>query len=146
MTTARVLLVDDDRSHLLTTKELLEDEGYQVTVQLGPFGATERIMTTRPDLVLLDVNMPALSGEALLPLLKARQQTRDVPVVLHSSNDEDALRRSASRLGAAGYACKGDVRGLLRVMEQVLAARPAPAPAAAPAPAPATTPQRRRDP
>lgn len=126
MPSARILIVDDDRAHLLTTQELLEDEGYEVVTHGSPFGATERIMSTKPDLVLLDVNMPALSGETLLPLLKAREQTRDVPVILHSSNDEASLRAAAGRLGAAGYVCKGDVRGLGRVVAQVLAARRAP--------------------
>jgi len=116
----RVLIIDDDRSHLETTRELLEDEGYDVIVQAGPFGATERIMVTRPDLVLLDVNMPALSGEALLPILKAREQTRDTKVVFFSSNDEEALRSAASRLGAAGFACKGDLAGLRRVLVRLL--------------------------
>jgi CheY-like chemotaxis protein len=116
----RVLIVDDDRSHLETTQELLEDEGYDVILQSGPFGATERIMVTRPDVVLLDVNMPALSGEMLLPILRNREQTRDVKILLHSSNDEDALRASAKRLGADGYVCKGDLPALRRALTRVL--------------------------
>jgi len=119
MTLRRILVVDDDHIHLLTTAELLEDEGYEVLVQGSPFGATERIMVTRPDVVLLDVNMPGLSGESLLPLLKARPQTRATPVVLLSSNDESALRAAALRLGADGYACKGDLPGLRRVLQRL---------------------------
>lgn len=126
MPTARILIIDDDRAHLSTTQELLEGDGYEVVTHGSPFGATERIMSMKPDLVLLDVNMPALSGETLLPLLKGREQTRDVPVVLHSSNDEAALRAAAARLGAAGYACKGDLRALERVLAKVLAARRTP--------------------
>ena len=120
MTRKRVLVVDDDRLHLETTRELLEDEGYEVAVQAGPFGATERIMSTRPDVVLLDVNMPALSGEALLPILKGREQTRGTPVILYSSNDEELLRAAARRLGAAGWVCKGDLHALRRTLARVL--------------------------
>jgi CheY-like chemotaxis protein len=119
------MIVDDDRSHLETTRELLEDEGYDVIAHAGPFGATERVMVTRPDVVLLDVNMPALSGEALLSVLKGREQTRATPVIFFSSNDEEALRGAARRLGAAGWACKGDLTGLRRVLERVLAPPPA---------------------
>ena len=128
----RVLIVDDDHAHLETTSALLEEEGYDVLLQAGPFGATERIMLTRPDLVLLDVNMPALSGQALFPLLRAREQTRGVPVVLFSSNDEEVLRTTAQRLGAAGWVCKGDLPGLLRTLRRLLADPPAWARAAAP--------------
>jgi CheY-like chemotaxis protein len=116
----RVLIIDDDQAHLETTRELLEDEGYAVDLQAGPFGATERIMVTRPDLVLLDVNMPALSGQTLLPILKGREQTKDTPVVLFSSNDEETLRSAALRLGAADWVCKGDIPGLLRTLKRVL--------------------------
>jgi CheY-like chemotaxis protein len=132
MTKKRILIVDDDRAHLETTRELLEDEGYEVFLQAGPFGATERIMVIRPDVVLLDVNMPALSGEALLPILKAREQTRDTKVVLFSSNDEEQLRAAAKRLGAAGWACKGDLAGLRRVLDRLLAGPPVPRWAAPP--------------
>jgi CheY-like chemotaxis protein len=122
MSQKRILIIDDDRTHLLTTQELLEDDGYEVLTHVSGFGATERIMVARPDLVLLDVNMPALSGEALLPILKGRESIRDTPVVLHSSNDESALRTAATRLGAAGYVCKGDVAGLRRAVARLTAA------------------------
>jgi CheY-like chemotaxis protein len=115
----RVLMIDDDRLHLLLTRELLRDEGWEVELQAGAFGATERIMTSRPSVVLLDVNMPALSGEMLLPLLKQREQTRETPVVLYSANDEASLRRSALRLGAAGYVRKGDLPRLFRTLAEV---------------------------
>lgn len=126
--TVRILVIDDDRTHLVTTQELLEEEGYEVLTQPSPFGATERIMVTKPDVVLLDVNMPALSGEALLPIIKGREQTRATPVIFYSSNDESALRAAAARLGAAGYACKGDLPALRRVLARLarLAARPGP--------------------
>jgi CheY-like chemotaxis protein len=120
MSPKRILVVDDDRIHLVTAQELLEDDGYEVLTHVTGFGATEKVMVTRPDLVLLDVNMPALSGEGLLPLLKGREQTRDTKVVLYSSNDESTLRRAASRLGAAGWVCKGDVAGLRRTVARLV--------------------------
>ena len=76
--------------------------------------------------MLLDVNMPALSGEALLQVIRGREQTRRTPVILHSSNDEEALRLAARRLGADGYACKGDLAGLRRILARVLEEAPAP--------------------
>jgi CheY-like chemotaxis protein len=119
MSPKRILIVDDDRTHLLTTQELLEDDGYEVLTHVSGFGATERILVTRPDLVLLDVNMPALSGEALVPILRGRESIKATPVVLHSSNDESALRAAATRLGASGYVCKGDVTGLRRTVARL---------------------------
>jgi CheY-like chemotaxis protein len=75
--------------------------------QTQPFGSTNAVIRLQPDLVLLDVNMPALSGDRLAEVLRANAYTRNVMVVLHSSNDEDHLRTTARRLGLDGYICKG---------------------------------------
>jgi CheY-like chemotaxis protein len=114
MSARRILVIDDDATHLLCTKELLEAEGYEVDVHQTTFGATEKVMQRSPDLVLVDVNMPALSGESLVALLRARERTRGVPVLLYSSNDEQALREAARRLGIEGWIPKGDVDQLRR--------------------------------
>jgi CheY-like chemotaxis protein len=114
---ARILVIDDDLTHLDLTRELLEAEGHAVAVHRGAFGATERVMVERPDLVLVDVNMPALSGEGLVAVLRAREQTRDARILLHSSNDAEALRRSAARLGVEGFVCKGDPAELRRKVD-----------------------------
>jgi len=113
-----ILVIDDDESHLEVTKELLQEEGLRVLVHRGAFGATERVMSLRPALVLLDVNMPALSGEGLARLF--RERFPSTVVLLLSSNDEDALRRSAERVGAAGFVCKGDPTDLRRRVRSML--------------------------
>jgi CheY-like chemotaxis protein len=120
VTPKRILVVDDDETHLTLAKELLRFEGYDVLIHRTAFGATERVLKERPDLLLLDVNMPGLSGEGLVGVLRQRDETRRTSVLLYSSNDEDALRTAAARLGVAGFVCKGDVRELYRKVEAVL--------------------------
>ena len=126
MSTPRILIVDDDEMHLACARELLEAEGYEVDVHQTAFGATERLIRSRPDLVLIDMNMPALSGEGLVAILRKRVHAAGVRVFLYSSNDEDALRRAASRLDIDGYVCKGDPDELRRKVGRALGAmRPA---------------------
>ncbi len=120
MTPKRILVVDDDETHLTLAKELLRWEGYDVLVHRTAFGATERVLRDRPDLLLLDVNMPGLSGEGLVGVLRQREETRRTSILLYSSNDEDTLRRAAIRLGVEGFVCKGDVRDLYRKVEAAL--------------------------
>ena len=122
MSTKKILVVDDDATHLLCAKEILEDAGYEVVIHTGGFGATEKVMVEQPDLVLIDVNMPALSGDGLVGVLRGREQTQRVPILLYSSNDEGALRRTVDRLGIEGYVSKGDVEELRRVVARVLQA------------------------
>lgn len=117
----KILVIDDDPVHLLLTKDLLEAEGHEVLVHDTPFGATQKILVIGPDLVLLDVNMPALSGEGLASVLRRHPRTHGTRILLHSSNDEEALRAAAERLGLAGYVCKGDPVSLRRRVSQALA-------------------------
>jgi DNA-binding NarL/FixJ family response regulator len=121
MAAPRILIVDDDATHLACARELLEAEGYAVDVHQTAFGATEKLIRSRPDLVLIDVNMPALSGEALATILRRRVHAAGVRVLLYSSNDEDALRRAAARLDIDGYVCKGDPAELRRKVSRALA-------------------------
>ncbi len=108
----KVLVVDDDEMHLYTTKELLQDERIEVITHKNGFGVTTRVREVRPDLVLLDVNMPALSGDSLTGLIKPQCDEMKTPIVFHSSNDEDSLRELARSHGVQGYICKGDIVAL----------------------------------
>jgi DNA-binding response OmpR family regulator len=113
--TARtVLVVDDDPQHLSATRDILSAEGYRVLTQQRPFGVTNLIVVHKPDLVLLDVNMPGLSGDALAMVLSDNPLSAGTPIVFHSSNDEDSLRHMARKYGARGYICKGNPQDLRR--------------------------------
>ncbi len=114
--------MDDDKRHLEATRNLLEEEGYTVFVHGDPFGTTHLIHTIKPDLVLMDINMPALSGEQLAKLAKGNLSTRNVPIVFYSSNDEDSLRQSARHFGVEGYICKGDPVALRAKVARFIAA------------------------
>ena len=109
-----ILVVDDDELLLAVTRELLQDEHTDVVTHRNGAGVANRVSLLRPDLVLLDINMPSLTGETVSLLLKSDEVTRDVPIVFYSGNDEDGLRDSATAYGARGYICKGDIFGLRR--------------------------------
>lgn len=113
--TARtVLVIDDDPQYLNATQDILSAEGYRVLTQQRPFGVTNLITRHKPDLVLLDVNMPGLSGDALALILLDNPLCADTPIVFHSSNDEDSLRLLTRKHGARGYICKGNPHDLRR--------------------------------
>ena len=116
----KILFIDDDERHLVAAKELLEAEGYEVVTHLGWFGSTNMVKDIQPDLVLLDVNMPGLSGDRLSSLLLSNYYTKNVPIVFYSSNDEDSLRKTVAEHGVKGYICKGDIRELKRKLAYYL--------------------------
>jgi CheY-like chemotaxis protein len=108
----RIVLIDDDENLLATTKAILEDEGYDVYAYNRPLGSTNRIRDAEPDLIMLDMNMPALSGETLARVLHSNIGIRDIPIVFYSSNDEDTMRKAVSEHGVRGYICKGNLYDL----------------------------------
>lgn len=108
----RILIIDDDAAHSTSTREILEAAGYEVYVHDRAFGGTALIRALRPALLLLDVNMPGLSGDGLAGVLRRSSITPDLRIVLYSSNDEDDLRATSRRLGLTGYISKGNVAAL----------------------------------
>jgi CheY-like chemotaxis protein len=116
----KVLIVDDDELHLYTTKELLQNDFIEVTTHKNWLGVTNRVREIQPDLVLLDINMPALSGDKLAAIIKPYCETMKTPIVFHSSNDEDSLRELVKTHGVRGYICKGNIGDLRSKVNQYL--------------------------
>jgi CheY-like chemotaxis protein len=117
----KIIVVDDDEMHLQIAKELIQDDRIEVMTHHNGFGAFDRVSTIRPDLVLIDVNMPGLSGDKLAVLIRESDDTRHIPVVFYSSNDEQSLREIVTTCDAQGYICKGDFENLRKKVSQYLA-------------------------
>ncbi len=101
----RVLVVDDDEDQLVLVQRTLKRHGFEVFTYHSSLGVSNQVRTTTPDLVLLDVNIPALSGDKVLAL--ARNQARTTTrFILYSSADESRLRSLALTSGADGYLSK----------------------------------------
>lgn len=116
----RILIVDDDDVILATTEALLEAGGYDVATHNGPFGASAAIMKIRPDLVLLDVNMPGLSGPGLATLVRGEAAAKDLRIYFYSSSEESVLREAVEETGADGFIRKGERSELHKKVAQAL--------------------------
>jgi DNA-binding NarL/FixJ family response regulator len=105
--TDRILVVDD---HPLTRDALvglLQQHGFEIAGQAGSGEeAVEQAGTVQPDLVLLDLAMPGLTGLEVLPLL--RQAVPRAEVVVLTASEDDASLLQAIRGGAAGYLLKSE--------------------------------------
>ncbi|MCC6192338.1 MAG: response regulator transcription factor [Anaerolineales bacterium] len=101
----RVLVADDHSLFRDGLVSLLEAGGFEVAAQVGDGrAAVQAALALRPDIVLLDLAMPAVSGlEALREIRAAWPQAR--VVILSASDDEDSLFK-ASEAGASGYLLK----------------------------------------
>lgn len=89
---ATVLVVDDDADVTDTMREILEDEGHRVLVAPNGRTALELTLSARPDLVLLDLEMPEMDGRSFLAEVRANPELASVQVVvLSGSSDAGSL-------------------------------------------------------
>jgi CheY-like chemotaxis protein len=120
-----VLVVDDDPIVLEVTRERLESAGYVVHIREEALGTSQWSAEFQPDIVLLDVNMPALTGLDLAQLLKKRRATKDIAIILYSSLDTTELQTKVRATGAVGAIQKsGDTRRFLEEFERLAARAP----------------------
>jgi two-component system response regulator MprA len=116
----RVLVVDDEEGFRDGLADLLNMEGYAVSVARNAVEAVSMLPDFRPDVILLDLRMPLLDGESFLRGIRGLPASQDVPVVLISAKEE--LRAIATRYGVAGYLSKPfEAPQLLSLLERVLA-------------------------
>lgn len=104
MSEACVLLVDDDEDWLLLMQTSLKKEGLNTVASLNGDDIWEKIGTCHPNVILLDIQMNGISGEAFCRSLKKNPATSDIPVLMYSSNKDIDL--IAKRCGADGYVSK----------------------------------------
>lgn len=121
---AKILIVDDSKVVLMATRMALERAGYSVVTRCDAVGSTAEIMRERPDLVLLDVDMPLLSGVDLVQSIKRREGLRDVIVLLFSAKPASELRQLALLTGANGFLPKPkDLNEVVVAVDRWLALR-----------------------
>ncbi|HEY6838965.1 MAG TPA: response regulator [Geobacteraceae bacterium] len=102
-----IVVIDDCRVTLAVVEDLLETAGYSVSTAENSVYSNHIIYgSPPPDLILLDVMMPLMSGEKKARLLKEREKSRNIPVLLISSKNEEELRELAVSSGADGYITK----------------------------------------
>lgn len=117
-----MLVVDDDPIVLEVTRERLERAGYVVYVREEALGTPQWIADSQPDIVLLDVHMPALTGLDLAQLLRKRRATKDIAIILYSSLDSTELQSKVRATGAVGAIQKSaDARRFLEEFERLAA-------------------------
>jgi twitching motility two-component system response regulator PilH len=113
----KVLIVDDavvDRRNL---EQILSAAGHRVLLAESGEQALVQAREGRPDVILMDVNMPDLDGFATTRRLKTEPETKDIPVVFVTGKNQKADIAWGRMLGAKGYVSKPYTRE--QILEQI---------------------------
>ena len=99
----RVLVVDDMAIFREPIQLALRAAGYDVATAADGVQAIAAISNRRPDVILLDINMPGMNGVSLLRRLRATPSLASIPVLVLSANADAAQIKAAMHLGVSGY-------------------------------------------
>jgi DNA-binding response OmpR family regulator len=117
----RIFIADDESGFVSTLKSRLEFEGFEVTTASDGKSALERIREESPDLILLDIMMPAMNGYQVCRELKEDPETSPIPVLMLTAKSQESDKFWGKEAGANAYVTKpfdmdeliGEIRGLL---------------------------------
>ena len=104
---ARLLVVDDNEDACELIARLLRRAGHEATCHTSPSAALSYLAKETPDLIVLDVMMPEMTGLDVLKSVRADARLAAVPVVVYSALSDERTRAAALSLGASAYVVKG---------------------------------------
>lgn len=121
----KIWIVDDDEEMIRAVRLMLKLLDGEVTSFFNARAAAQAVMDgRRPDLIILDINMPEVTGLDLLEFIRRRETTKNLPVVMLSTEASDVMVDRAKELGADAYVSKPvTLEELERAMSEALAKR-----------------------
>jgi CheY-like chemotaxis protein len=118
----KVLIVEDEKNLASAYKTILEKHGYEVAVAYDGAEGLEAVAAKSPDLILLDMKMPKMTGLEFLRHLDSKGPNPDVRVIVFSNQDAQSEIDEAFKLGAKRYLLKSWAapQDLVKVVEEAL--------------------------
>ena len=121
MSQRTVLYVEDNEYNRKIVRQLLGRTSYRLLETVDREAGVAAAFEERPDLILMDVQLPKMSGLEATKILRADERTKDIPIVIITSFAMSGDRERASEAGASGYLAKPySPRELLALVRQFL--------------------------
>jgi PAS domain S-box-containing protein len=111
-----VLVIDDDPNMVELTEDILRSEGYTVLSALGGREGINKAVQKAPDVILLDLMMPGMTGFEVIERLQRKDETRNIPIMVYTSKDLTAAERDLLNRTACAVIAKADGEELLLEM------------------------------
>lgn len=118
----RVLAIEDNESNMILISRVVEAEGYELLRAEDGTEALDLLAAEKPDLILLDINIPGIHGLELAGRLKADGRLAEVPLIATTANVLQGDRERCLAAGCDDYLPKPlDIRELRQIMNHYLA-------------------------
>lgn len=101
-----ILIVDDNPIDIKMEQIILEKDGYRTAIAADGAECIEMMGKTRPDLILLDISMPGMSGIEVCRIIKSDEVNGDIPVIFVTANTDSEILKEAFEAGGRDYVRK----------------------------------------
>ena len=116
----KILVVDDEPGFVELVAGILTDKGYAVSTAFDGRQAITRVNQDIPDLIILDIKMPQMSGYDVCRILRDNRRFKDIPIIMLSAMSELENVKTGMSLGAVSYISKPFEQNTLLAMIQGL--------------------------
>ncbi|MFO1519794.1 MAG: response regulator [bacterium] len=103
----KVLIIDDDEDIVMLLRDTLEASHFDCEIASCATEGLEKALTLKPNLILLDLMLPEMSGFGFMRELKSKTEGGKIPVVVLTSLADEEIAAEVMDLGAVGYLSKG---------------------------------------
>lgn len=117
----KILIIDDSNTNVVLLEAILNRKGYEIKTAFNVKEAYNMLEKDRPELILLDLLMPKISGYQFLDQLKKNNETRGIPVIIVSAVTDVMNIKKTLDMGAVDYIEKPiDIKALVKKVEKTL--------------------------
>lgn len=102
----KVMIVDDEAHIVELVRVCLEDTDYEIIEAYDGLEALDKVFNEKPDLILLDIMLPKMDGYEVCKNLKAKEDTRSIPVVMLTAKGQEVDKVKGFQSGADSYLTK----------------------------------------
>jgi len=103
---SRIVYIDDNQDMLKLVERILSDKGYAIIPAISPLEGIKKVKEEKPDVVLLDINMPSMDGYTVCSHLQEEEETSLIPVIFLTALESDKDKAKAFSVGGVDYLVK----------------------------------------
>jgi two-component system chemotaxis response regulator CheY len=111
--TGNILIVDDCSTTRKIIASYLKGAGYNTITAANGVEAIEKLVTTKVDFIITDLNMPQMDGIELLKWIRSNTTFKDLPLVILTTEQDDLIRAKGMSIGASAFLTKPITKELL---------------------------------
>ena len=118
---SKILCVEDNAENLMMLQRRLTRRGFEVTISMNGAESVEWAKTLQPDVIVMDLNLPGVDGWEATRRLKNQPETKDIPIIVLTSDPKEKSREKALTAGCDEFELKPiDFEGLMGKIQSLL--------------------------